>query len=181
MDNNNEQSFDEAYETKKMYGEPYQELKDFFMKTPKGKVLDLGCGQGRDSLYLASIGYDVTGIDLSDVGIKQMLDEAKTQGLKIKGISGDILKLDIQERFDIVLWDMVLHSFEKAQQMELLTKYSATGIFVIVFPDDMNTAYFMDLLSDSWELQNEIEVKDTPKMPEDDTEYVFRMIVVKRK
>ena len=36
---------------------------------PKSKILDLACGKGRHSRYLASLGYDVTGIDLSSQSI----------------------------------------------------------------------------------------------------------------
>ncbi|MCX7548657.1 class I SAM-dependent methyltransferase [Xanthomarina sp. F1114] len=34
-----------------------------------GKILDLACGKGRHSLYLSSLGYDVTGVDLSENSI----------------------------------------------------------------------------------------------------------------
>ena len=36
---------------------------------PNSKILDLACGKGRHSRYLASLGYDVTGIDLSSQSI----------------------------------------------------------------------------------------------------------------
>ncbi len=35
-----------------------------------GKILDLACGKGRHSIYLNSLGYDVTGIDLSEQSIR---------------------------------------------------------------------------------------------------------------
>ena len=35
----------------------------------QGKILDLACGKGRHSLYLNSLGYDVTGVDLSENSI----------------------------------------------------------------------------------------------------------------
>ncbi len=38
--------------------------KEFFnMVKPSGKLLDLGCGSGRDSLYFKNAGYDVTSVD----------------------------------------------------------------------------------------------------------------------
>src|SRR6266436_852155 len=36
-----------------------------------GRVLDLGCGEGRDSVYFASCGFDVTALDLSNEGLKK--------------------------------------------------------------------------------------------------------------
>lgn len=40
------------------------------MKYVKGKVLDIGCGAGRHSLYLQGKGFDVTGIDNSPLAVK---------------------------------------------------------------------------------------------------------------
>ena len=48
------------------------------MKYVRGRVLDIGCGAGRHSLYLQSKGFDVTGIDNSPLAIKV----ARLRGLK---------------------------------------------------------------------------------------------------
>src|SRR5438128_12672805 len=48
------------------------------IKLAKGKVLDIGCGAGRHSLYLQEKGFDVTGIDNSPGAIKV----CKLRGLK---------------------------------------------------------------------------------------------------
>jgi SAM-dependent methyltransferase len=49
-----------------------------------GKALDLGIGQGRNALYLASQGWDVTGVDISDEGIAQVNRAAKASGVEAK-------------------------------------------------------------------------------------------------
>ena len=42
-----------------------------YLNIPEGgKILDLACGKGRHAVYLNSIGYDVTGVDLSENSIK---------------------------------------------------------------------------------------------------------------
>lgn len=44
-------AYDKYYQTANLFGEPYLELIEFFSEYPmKGKVLDLGCGQGRDAI-----------------------------------------------------------------------------------------------------------------------------------
>jgi SAM-dependent methyltransferase len=41
-----------------------------YLNIPEGgKILDLACGKGRHSIYLSTLGYDVTGIDLSEKSI----------------------------------------------------------------------------------------------------------------
>ena len=39
-----------------------------------GKALDIGMGQGRNSMFLAALGWDVTGFDISEVAVKQAKD-----------------------------------------------------------------------------------------------------------
>ena len=48
------------------------------MEFAKGKILDVGCGAGRTSLYLQEKGFDVTGIDISPLAVKV----CKLRGLK---------------------------------------------------------------------------------------------------
>ena len=48
-------------------------LTNYLNISENATILDLACGKGRHSLYLNSIGYDVTGLDLS----KQSISEAK--------------------------------------------------------------------------------------------------------
>ncbi len=61
-------------------GLPFAEFVAFF-DTIKGKlkVLDLGCGQGRDALMIARKGHEVLGVDVSPTGIKQMLEKARDE------------------------------------------------------------------------------------------------------
>ncbi len=182
------QSFDEVYsETEEMYGHPYKELQDYFKQHPKGSVLDLGCGQGRDTLFLASIGYDVTAVDISEVGIAQMMNKAKEKGLDIKGVVSSVTDLRLDQKFDIILFDMILHSFGKEQQRDILEKYSGCltkkGILCIVFPDDLSSEHFMGVMRSfpgKWELKDEIVIRDVPTIEGEEKDYQFRMIVVQK-
>ena len=62
--------YDKYYKTEELFGQPYPELIDFFKNyEPKGNIIDLGCGQGRDSISFARLGYKVTGNDNSKVSI----------------------------------------------------------------------------------------------------------------
>ena len=42
-----------------------------------GRALDVGMGQGRNAIYLAQQGWNVTGVDISDEGIRQAKEQAR--------------------------------------------------------------------------------------------------------
>jgi SAM-dependent methyltransferase len=74
---------------------------------PAGKALDVGMGQGRNALYLARQGWDVTGFDPADEAVAAARAEATRLGLKLTtSIVGD-------EAFDFGRdqWDVVVLSY----------------------------------------------------------------------
>ncbi|MEM6764980.1 MAG: methyltransferase domain-containing protein [Bacteroidota bacterium] len=54
----------------------------FFASRAKGRALDLGGGQGKYAIPLARLRFQIKGVDISPVGIKQMI-EAKTEYLSV--------------------------------------------------------------------------------------------------
>jgi len=83
------------------------------------KVLDVGCGEGFYSIYLASKGFDVTGIDVSENAVKLAKKNAVERGLKIKFVSMDVADLGkMEDRFDFVFEWAILHHvvFEQRQE-----------------------------------------------------------------
>lgn len=68
-----------------------------------GKALDLGMGQGRNALFLAQNGWDVTGVDISDVGLGQAREQARKLGLKLNTVLQNADDFDFgKERWDLV-------------------------------------------------------------------------------
>ena len=113
-------SYDEQYREENLFGEPYLEFVSFMAAwNPKGRVLDVGCGQGRDSLFLAEQGYSVTGIDASQVGIAQMLELASAQNLDIQGIVADLFTYDFTDDYDVIVLDSILHFGKEGIEGEL--------------------------------------------------------------
>lgn len=70
---------------------------------PKGRVLDIGSGEGYDCFYFAKNGFDVFGLDISKIVIKNMLVRAKKYHLKIKGSAKDISKSKIGGKYNIII------------------------------------------------------------------------------
>ena len=66
-------------------------LLDFFPK--KGKLLDLGCGNGTVALQMAEKGYEVTGIDISEEAIKWAVEKSSDAKLVVDFKVGNVTDL----------------------------------------------------------------------------------------
>ncbi len=68
------------------------------------KILDIGCGIGLHSIYLAEKGFDVVGIDISEEAIKQAKQLSKEKKVKTIFKVGNMYKLPFgKEKFDAVI------------------------------------------------------------------------------
>lgn len=79
----------------------YSRLATQYVK--RGKVLDIGSGEGYDCFYFAKNNYDVLGIDISKTVIENMLARAKKYHLKINGLVMDITKSKIEGKYNIII------------------------------------------------------------------------------
>lgn len=70
--------------------------------SPDKKVLDIGCGEGKDAVYMAQKGYKVTAFDLTENGIKKTKALAKERNVEINAYVDDINTFEIKEKYDIV-------------------------------------------------------------------------------
>lgn len=108
-------TYDKYYLEKESYfGEPYDILIKLFknMNTTLS-VIDLGAGQGRNSLPLADLGFYVTSVDTSQVGLEQI----QKINPNINTICSDIYEYDVSN-YDIVLLDSMLHFYKKDFEKE---------------------------------------------------------------
>lgn len=184
--------YDKYYQTENLFGEPYSELIEFFADYPKkGKVLDLGCGQGRDAIALARLGYSVTGIDDSKVGIDQMNHIGQNEGLDLVGQVGDMYAFDRFTEFDIVLLDSMFHFAKKEKEKEkgLIKKIISVireGSLVVVCIQDSGdkvqtlnqTIDYENKLKRLFEREFKYVFEDRDSGHKSETDY--RMIVVKK-
>jgi SAM-dependent methyltransferase len=71
-----------------------------------GKALDLACGAGRNALWLAERGWDVTAVDGAATAIAILREKGSERGLKINAIVADFEK----DQFEIepARWDLIL-------------------------------------------------------------------------
>jgi len=81
-------------------------------KLPPCKAVDLGCGTGNYAIYLASKGFQITGVDISPTAIRIAEENAKRRSLGCRFIVADVAgDLEgINENFDFVYdWGLLHH------------------------------------------------------------------------
>jgi tellurite methyltransferase len=114
---------------------PNQIVLEILNYIKSGKVLDLACGQGQDSIYLAKLGFNVTSIDNWEQSINDTKQLAKIHNLDIKTQLVDINNFSSKEKFDIILCNNSLHLFKKSEVINIIesmkTKTNIKGINVI--------------------------------------------------
>ncbi len=91
-------------------------LKQIVEGRPPGAALDYGMGQGRNAIYLASLGWEVWGFDPADAGVASAQKRAKELGLTLHTAAVSDSEYDFgKERFDLILfsWTMPLVPIEK--------------------------------------------------------------------
>jgi SAM-dependent methyltransferase len=92
-------------------------LQDVVKDQQPGRAVDIGMGQGRNALFLASRGWKVTGIDFSDEGIRLARRAAAERKLSIETIRADIYTWDHgTDAWDLVLLIYVDDDVEKVRR-----------------------------------------------------------------
>lgn len=90
----------------------------------RGLVLDIGCGQGKETIYLANKGFDVVALDSSSVAIDQIKEIIKKNKLKnIRAVNSDIIDFEIKKNaYDLILCFNVLYFLEKSTARRIVKK-----------------------------------------------------------
>ncbi len=160
-----------AYDYDKLYGstpqalgDPTQVFVDFFERQGSEtlRVLDIGCGQGRDALFIAGMGHSVVGVDLSPNGIRDLNNAANKGNLDVEGVVADIETFVPEGEFDVVLIDRTLHMLPEKERLEVLERLICTvpkGGWVLIADERSNMQGFKDVFAastDAWETELEV-------------------------
>ena len=99
------------------------------------KVLDIGCGEGKDAVFLARNGYNVTAFDISEQGLSKARELADHCGVKIDLFKADIRDFRLEADFDIIFSSGVFHYIPQEQRKSVIDSLkihtAANGINVI--------------------------------------------------
>ncbi len=112
-----------------------------------GNILDLGAGEGKNSIYLAELGFKVTAVEISQYAIgnfnKRVETLNETVKTKLEMIHQDVLTFETASKYDVVIAYGLLHCLPSIEAVETLAKkikkwVKPNGIIVIVaFNDEL--------------------------------------------
>ena len=123
------------------------------------RVLDLACGTGSHSIFLAGKGYEVVGLDLSEKMLDIARKKARTAGRPIQDrvefVHGDVLSINFDEEFDAVVCigqtTMILNELNDMQMMfkGIYKSLRPGGLFIVDFMSWYNKGTFTDTVNAS--------------------------------
>jgi tellurite methyltransferase len=94
-----------------------------FLSDHHPTLLDIGCGEGRDSIFFAQNGFRVTGFDSSAEGIKKSGTRASELNLSINFFQADINQYHLQDYFDYLFSSGSLHYIPLDLRQETIDNY----------------------------------------------------------
>ena len=128
--------WDERFSSKAYaYGTaPNQFLEHNFTSIPKGKVLSLAEGEGRNAVFLAKQGYSVTAVDSSKVGLEKAQNLAFKNGVEIECVHADLADFVIEDDY----WDGIVSIFcplppniRQALHKKVIAGLKPGGVFLL--------------------------------------------------
>jgi SAM-dependent methyltransferase len=158
----------------------WQPLLDGPQAPVPGRALDIGCGSGRDAVYLAKRGWRVTAVDLVDAALAAGRQRADAEGVDVEWVKGDVGQLD---RLGLEPGYSLLYDFGCIQGLTDparkgaaagLTRLAAPGAILFLFafrarrrlvlPRGMDKDDVLTLLGAGWDLESS-ESAVTEDMP----------------
>jgi SAM-dependent methyltransferase len=103
------------------------------------RALDLGCGTGTDTIYLARHGWDVTAIDMTSKALAAARRNAAGAGVAPRFIQGDVTRLhdhDVGDGYDLVLDFGCFHTLPEDRRTAYVTgvsRVAAPGATFLLF------------------------------------------------
>jgi 2-polyprenyl-3-methyl-5-hydroxy-6-metoxy-1,4-benzoquinol methylase len=136
-------NYDKVYaENPAYFGNPFPEVIDYFKRqSKKGKLLDVGCGQGRNAIPLAELGYQVHAIDTSELAITQLEAQVKGKKINLKVNKIDLKEIVHIDHFDFILLDGLFHLYdhqlakEEKMMRHLMANAHSSAKLVFCFAD----------------------------------------------
>ena len=86
------------------------------------KLLDVGCGEGKDAVFLARNGYHVSAFDLAETGVEKGRALASQHGVYVDFFTANIEDMQLCEDYDIVLCSGVFHFLKPEKRKDVVNE-----------------------------------------------------------
>lgn len=141
---------------------PTMDVHEFYHLFPKNaQVLDVGCGEGRNSVFMAKLGNQVDAFDISENGIEKAKMISRQMGVQVNYFCCDLEDFLFEKKYDVILSHGVLHLPYKEVRDKFIAKmqdntkiggYNVIGIFTNRLPATPDNAPYTHSLFDIGEL-----------------------------
>jgi len=145
-----------------------------------GRALDIGCGTGRDAIYLSKHGWRVTGVDFAEDALAKAREHAANEGVQVEWIQGDVGRLDqvgLEPGYTLLYDFGCIQGLPDAARQgaaNALTRLAAPGASLLIFafkagrhillPRGMNQEDVVALLGGGWDFAEALRAKED-RMP----------------
>lgn len=110
---------------------------EYLPSDPAGeRLVDVGAGEGRDAVFFAEAGFDVTAIDVSPAGLEKTERLARERGVEVETVRADANELEFSEPVDVVFSSGAVQYIRPAvreRQFERFTEATLPGGLHSVF------------------------------------------------
>jgi tellurite methyltransferase len=89
------------------------------------RLLDIGCGEGKDSVFFARCGYQVSAFDISDAGIEKTKRLADKANVFVDVFKANIWDFRLERKYDILFSSGVLHYIKPEMKEEIFANYKS--------------------------------------------------------
>jgi SAM-dependent methyltransferase len=137
-----------------------------------GRVLDVGCGEGADAIWLARNGWDVTALEVSGVALERAARHAQDVGIDIRWMHAGLVESAVPPgSFDLVsaMYPALLRTPDASAERALLAAVASGGTLLLVHhagmdshqghdgecnpADFVSVAMVAALLRDGWDIE----------------------------
>ena len=124
MAQEDKQRWDEKHAKNSMPHEPIKLITEYAHLATGKMALDIACGNGRHSKYLASLGFEVDALDISSVAIAQLQDEKNIHAIEVDFDTYTLAK----EKYDLIVCTYFL---ERRLFPQMIAALKPNGILLI--------------------------------------------------
>ena len=116
-------------------GQPNGALVTELVGLAPGRVLDVGCGEGADAVWLARGGWDVTALEVSGIALARGVEHARDAGVTVRFVHAELVEAALPPAsFDLVsaMYPALLRTDDAAAERALLDAVAPGGLLLLV-------------------------------------------------